>query len=105
MARDTASRFPIAGVEGGLSAARLIGRDLDLDAEVLEHLDRCARDPVEKGVGEAGRHEPHAAPRSGHATARSIRTRFSHRRAPRQVPRPRPKWTTDHTKTSLERLA
>ena len=62
VSRHLARRFPVARIEGGLTAARLIRWDLDSAAEMLEHFDGRWCDIVEKRISEAGRHETDASP-------------------------------------------
>ena len=66
--RYVTGRFPVTGVERGLTAARLIRWDIDRATEMLEHFDGRSCDIVEKSVSEAGRHETDASsvrPRAG----------------------------------------
>ena len=59
VAHDGARRRPVSGIESRLTAAGLPGGQLDVAAEVFEHLDSRARDVVKERVAQAGGHQQH----------------------------------------------
>ena len=57
MAGDFPRGIPIAGIEGGLAAARLVHRVFHGDTEMLQDLHGGAGHIVIKGITQAGAHE------------------------------------------------
>jgi hypothetical protein len=68
MANHFSRGRPVTAVERGLPAAGLVLREIDLTAEIFEHLDRGAGDVAIKRITDARGHQLHASIRGGLAT-------------------------------------